>query len=282
MFKMIYTYLEPFGRALFFRKMGLWRHKSNHLTVFNELCPKDWTLSSNLWSVSMAFSESGSSSFLVSQLEGGLNMLSLASRRLKIQHPHGHHGWSLLSQYVHLGHSSKSPGAISTCAGFWSTKKRLIYIGEIIERGHRNLMKLNLPTILSNIIQQWLGCKQMWARWGLVWSQYFWIFAIQKLIMYHLAVLCSGPSTGNFHERIRRDGGSQTSEKNMGDVQNHQNVSTREVKTNPKGNIMYNHCVSGTFMVLQSSCHKMWEKHLKLPIFILTQLRGALGCPLGH
>ena len=129
MFKMIYTYLEPFGRALFFRKMGLWRHKSNHLTVFNELCPKDWTLSSNLWSVSMAFSESGSSSFLVSQLEGGLNMLSLASRRLKIQHPHGHHGWSLLSQYVHLGHSSKSPGAISTCAGFWSTKKRLIFLG---------------------------------------------------------------------------------------------------------------------------------------------------------
>ena len=61
--------------------------------------------------------------------------------------------------------------------------------------------------------------------------------------MYHLAVLCSGPSTGNFHERIRRDGGSQTSEKNMGDVQNHQNVSTREVKTNPKGYIMYNHCV---------------------------------------
>ena len=29
----------------------------------------------------------------------------------------------------------------------------------------------------------------------------------------------------------------------MGDVQNHQNVSTREVKTNPKGYIMYNHCV---------------------------------------
>lgn len=186
MFNMIYTHLEPFGDALFFRKMGLWRHKSNHLTVFNELCPKDWTLSSNLCSVSMAFSESGSSSFLVSQLEGGLKMLSLASRSLKIQHPHGHHGWSLLSQHGHLGHSSKSPGAISTCAGLWSTKKRLIYIGELIERGHRNLMKLNLPTILSN--NDWDANILVSPLGGLVWSQYFWTCAI----------------------RIWGDGGSQT------------------------------------------------------------------------